>query len=94
MTPKTLNNLPGQPARVSILVPWLYLKEVRLLIKQEASDNVKRRLKFKTICPLCGQEIQEIDDFQFVKYPVGRCKWYTFFHTKCLLEYETGIRRS
>ena len=53
------------------------------------SDIEKRRLKQKSICPICAKKIEYFDDVQILKIRNGRCIDYHFFHTKCLNIYPT-----
>lgn len=62
------------------------------MTKSNSSENIKKMLKYKPTCPICNQIIEDFDDFQIVRYKVGRRIWSSFFHTRCLIEYETGSR--
>ena len=64
------------------------------MIKQEMTRTLQRHFQKRGLCPICGSQIEEFDDVQQVSYRMGRCRLYTFFHTKCLIEFEFGIRRS
>lgn len=55
------------------------------MIRKDASDTIKRRLKYSGICPLCKKSIEEYEDFQFIKYPMKTQTGYAFFHTLCLV---------
>ncbi|MBO7716647.1 MAG: hypothetical protein J6S85_23980, partial [Methanobrevibacter sp.] len=56
------------------------------MIKADVSDTVKRRLNYNKICPVCGTEIKDFQDFQYVVFKRGVNKCYRFFHTFCLIE--------
>lgn len=56
------------------------------MIKSEVSDTVRRRLKYNNICPVCGSEIKDYQDFQYVSFRRGSNMCYKFFHTFCLIE--------
>ncbi len=67
------------------------------MIRKDASPTVKRRLKYNSVCPLCGNKIGEYEDFQFLTYPVRSAVYYAFFHTQCLqqaksISFEKGDR--
>lgn len=64
------------------------------MLRKEMGDILKRRFKVRSICPVCGQKIEDFDDVQFVAYRNGKCKLYTFFHTSCLVEFEMGVKKS
>lgn len=64
------------------------------MIKQEMTRTIQRHFSRRSACPICGKQIEEFDDVQQVSYRMGRCRLYTFFHTKCLIEFEFGVRGS
>lgn len=62
------------------------------MVKQEMSQTILRHFRRRSKCPICGEQIEEFDDVQQVKYRNGRCTMYSFFHTQCLVEFEFGVR--
>lgn len=56
------------------------------MLKADVTETVKRRLKYNSICPICGCEIKDYQDFQFVSFRRGACMCYKFFHTFCLVQ--------
>lgn len=54
------------------------------MIYNNLSDGEKRRFKQNNICPICGQEIDATDNFQFLTFRDGRFIRYKFFHLYCL----------
>lgn len=64
------------------------------MIKQEMTKTIQRHFQRRGLCPICGGLIEEFDDVQQVSYRMGRCRLYTFFHTKCLVDFEFGVRGS
>lgn len=45
----------------------------------------KKRYDKKKICPICGQEITEIQNCEYLKFRRNRNLSYVFFHTECLV---------
>lgn len=56
------------------------------MLKTDVTETVKRRLKYNNICPICGSEIKDYQDFQFVSFRRGSYMCYKFFHTFCLVQ--------
>lgn len=55
------------------------------MVKAMVTDTVKRRLCYHKICPICGTEIKDFQDFQYITFKRGTSKCYRFFHTFCLI---------
>lgn len=51
---------------------------------QELTQEQRKRFREMRICSICGNEISDLQDFQYMKFRVGRSMIYRFFHTKCL----------
>lgn len=64
------------------------------MIRQQLTDNQKRKFMHRSVCPICGNKIEDYDDFQLVSYPFGRLVWYSFFHTNCLIKHEAESRKA
>ena len=56
------------------------------MVKADATDTVKRRLKYNNVCPICQGEIKDYQDFQYIQFRRGTNMCYRFFHTFCLVE--------
>ena len=51
---------------------------------KEASKYVQMRLRRSGYCMICGERIEEHDAFEYTTVRLGKCKYYSFFHTACL----------
>lgn len=61
------------------------------MMYKELSDTVKRRMRYVGVCPLCNQPVTELDDISYLTYVTGRHKYYTFFHTSCLMKARNSV---
>lgn len=48
----------------------------------------KRRLDLDNICPLCNQPVEDDDRLVYIKKRKRRCKHYTFYHERCMINEE------
>lgn len=56
------------------------------MIKSEASDTIRRRLKYNSLCPICKSEIKDYQSFEYMTVKRGASVVYRFFHTFCVVE--------
>lgn len=51
---------------------------------KEASKYVQMRFKRQGFCMICKNRITDIESFEYIAVPMGKFKYYNFFHTSCL----------
>ena len=55
------------------------------MLYSEASKYVQMRARGSR-CSLCDEPIVQTQPFEYITVKMGKCKYYNFFHTSCLMK--------
>lgn len=58
------------------------------MTRSDLNSTAKRRLKANLLCPICIKEIADEDNIICIIKRKRRCKQYTFYHERCLVDGE------
>ena len=51
---------------------------------ESASKYIRQRLQVSGTCAICGKPVGRYEEFDYIAVPIGKCKYYNFFHRDCL----------
>lgn len=50
----------------------------------ELTESLKDKFRRIPVCKICGNELTQVDDFQYIVVKIGRRSYTSFMHTACL----------
>lgn len=62
------------------------------MTRDDLGQTAQRRLEANNLCPKCNKVITDTDNILFTIIRKRRCKQYTFYHERCLIDGEKEIK--